>query len=207
MADRTFGPTVVAGLLGGGLVAVAGNRDWVRLDTDGAAESAATVFWSGSPGVGQMPLAGALGLVVLAAWGVLLVTRGAVRRVAAVVAALASLGAGATWVVGLVELRDDVTERVEAAALPGTWSLELTGWFTAAAVGAVIALAASVVAVLRVGSWPAMGSRYDAPAARAEAEAARTTGVPTAEDLGEVDPTDLWKAIDEGRDPTSGDGH
>lgn len=207
MADRTFGPTALAGLLGGGLVAVAGSRDWVRLEADGPAEAAASIFWDGAPGVGQMPLAGALGLVVLAAWGVLLVTRGAVRRVAAVVAALAAAGAVATWVVGLLDLRDDVTARVTEAVLPGDWSLELTGWFTVAALGAVLALAASGLAVVRVPGWPAMGSRYDAPAARAEVEAARTAGADVPEDLSEADPTDLWKAIDEGRDPTSGGGH
>ena len=48
----------------------------------------------------RVPLAGALALVALAAWGVLLVTRGRVRRVMAALAALASLGVLVAVVVG-----------------------------------------------------------------------------------------------------------
>ena len=40
--------------------------------------------------------------------------------------------------------------------------------------------------------WPAMGSRYDAPGARADAEDA----APDTEQ-------DMWRALDDGRDPTA----
>jgi hypothetical protein len=48
--------------------------------------------------------------------------------------------------------------------------------------------------VLRVGRWPEMGRRYDAPAARAVA--------PGGGPAEEQENLELWKALDEGRDPT-----
>jgi hypothetical protein len=50
-----------------------------------------------------------------------------------------------------------------------------------------------VVAVRFCPVWPEMGSRYDAPATR-----------PQAEDL---DDLDLWRAIDQGHDPTDPADH
>jgi Tryptophan-associated transmembrane protein (Trp_oprn_chp) len=47
-----------------------------------------------------------------------------------------------------------------------------------------------------VRSWPEMGSRYDAPGRRAEAE-----------DPARMEEIDLWRAIDEGRDPTDRRDH
>jgi hypothetical protein len=72
-------------------------------------------------------------------------------------------------------------------------SAHVTGWWWLALVGSLLALAAAVVAVRFCGTWPEMGSRYDAPATR-----------PQPEDLDELD---LWRAIDQGRDPTDPDGH
>ena len=75
MADgrRLFVPAVLAGLAGSGLAALSGGKPWAA--PDGRAGST-LVDHSG----GHVPLAGALGLVALACWGVLLVTRGRVRR-------------------------------------------------------------------------------------------------------------------------------
>ena len=62
-----------------------------------------------------------------------------------------------------------------------------------ALVGSLLALAAAVLAVRFCGAWPEMGSRYDAPATR-----------PQPEDL---DALDLWRAIDQGHDPTDSTDH
>ncbi len=56
--------------------------------------------------------------------------------------------------------------------------------------GALLTALALVVAVRRARTWPALGSRYDAPAARAAAP---------------VTDQDLWRALDEGHDPTAED--
>lgn len=204
MADRSFGPTLLAGLVGAGLAATAGHRDWVELSAPGGAQASADWFWQNAPGLGQMPASGALGLVALASWGVLLVSRGVWRRVVAVVGLLAALGLVAVWVTGWLTLRDDVSAAVRRAELAGGWSLSWTSWFVLAGVALVLLVPAHVVALVRVPRWPAMGSRYDAPTAASRATSGPATATaPVAEaDLGEEDPTDLWKAIDEGRDPT-----
>lgn len=183
---RTFVPVVLAGASAGALVAVAGSRPWLALSParadplDRLADQ------------GEMPLAAALGLVVLACWGVILVTRGRVRRAVAVLGLLASLGAVATVVTGRIVLPGSW---VNPADLPGPESsLGWTGWFWAAAVGAVVSVVATAAAVRFVPAWPEMGGRYDAPgAAGAEATA----------DADDASSLDLWKAMDEGRDPTA----
>jgi hypothetical protein len=57
-------------------------------------------------------------------------------------------------------------------------------------VGTLLTALALVVAVRRARTWPALGSRYDAPGARAAAPAGEQ---------------DLWRALDEGHDPTAED--
>ncbi len=191
---RTFGPVALLGIAAGALGAVAASNPWV---VDAAATAADPV-----PGIavadpvaaaGEMPLALALSLVTLAAWGVVLVSRGRLRRVVAGVGLLASAGLVATVVVGLLTLE----ERVTAAILergPGSdvVAAEFTTWFLAAALSAVASLVAAALAVAWSPAWPEMGRRYDAPGA----------------DPAEVAPEqrsnlDLWKAMDEGHDPTA----
>ena len=132
-----------------------------------------------------MPLAAALSLVVLACWGVVLVTRRRVRRAVAALGLLAALGLAATVVVGWVTLDDQVLELLRAqptqASTRGGAEVATTGWFWAAA-------------VRLVPHWPEMGDRYDAPGTGDGA-----AGVPS-DDASNLD---LWKAMDEGHDPTA----
>jgi hypothetical protein len=186
VSRKTFAPVTVLGLASGTLAAVASNQTWVTLDVK--------VSGAGRPGItsvvtadGKMPLALALGLVVLAAWGVLLVTRGVIRRALAVLALVAALGVVATVVVGHQTLpgsvRDDFTDQ-GIVNLPTRY----TAWFWVAAVSAVVSVAATLLAVREVRDWPEMGSRYDAPG-----------GGPVDDPQSNLE---MWKAIDEGRDPT-----
>ena len=198
MADRSFTTTLGLGVVGAGLAATAGHRDWVSLSTSDSAQAAADWFWQNNPGIGQMPLFGALGLVALACWGVLLVSRGAWRRVVAGVGLVVGLGLAATWISGLVTLRDDVESHVGDAELAPGWTVAWTPWFFVAGVAALLLVVAGVLALVRVPHWPTMGTRYDSPVAKPSA----TESVEVEVDLSEADPTDVWKAIDEGRDPT-----
>jgi uncharacterized membrane protein (TIGR02234 family) len=187
----TFVPVVGLGLAAGTLAAVAGSKPWV-VDTSLPAGSDPLGLVADA---GEMPLALALSLVVLACWGVLLVTRGGVRRVVAVLAVLAAVGLVVTVVVGLFTLPDQVLEAFPEGAARRTTDADFTtetGWFWAAAVGAVLSLVSTALAVLWVGHWPEMGSRYDAPGGTSDSEA-------RPEDASSLD---LWKSIDEGRDPT-----
>jgi uncharacterized membrane protein (TIGR02234 family) len=182
--DRTFGPAVAVGLVGAALAAVAGSRDWASTRADAAGikiEASVT-------GAESQPLVAALALVALAAWGVVLVTRGRVRRVVSAVGLLASSGSVVGVVLGFGAAQDDAQEAAVARGATGdVFATSLSAWYYLAAVGAVLAAAAFAVAVARSPHWPAMGAKYDAPSARS---------TPPGDE-------DMWRALDEGRDPTS----
>jgi uncharacterized membrane protein (TIGR02234 family) len=182
--DRSFGPTVAVGLAGAVLAAVAGSREWATARADAAGipvEASVT-------GAESQPLVAALALVALAAWGVVLVSRGRARQVLSVVGLLTSAGALVVVLLGSGTAEDDAREAAVARGATGdVFVTSLSAWYYLAAVGALLAAAAFVVAVVRSPRWPAMGSRYDAPSARSS---------PPADE-------DMWRALDEGRDPTS----
>jgi uncharacterized membrane protein (TIGR02234 family) len=176
-----FGSVVLAGLATAGLSSVASGKAWYT----------ATVDYKLAPGVpdpdkaADMPLALALSLVVLAGWGALLVSRGRARRFVAGVALVAAAGVVVCVAIAPFTLPDQVRDRLPAVS--GGVEVSPTGWFAVAGVAGVLSLAVLVLAWLRSPQWPTMSSRYDAPGA--EPAALRPD-------------TDLWKALDEGRDPT-----
>lgn len=186
---RTFGPAVLVGLAAGTLVAVAGNQAWAKAaEGQGIGDEVAAV--AVAVGEAKAPLATALALVVLASWGVLLVTRGRFRRVMSWFAAVAALGLMVAVVAGVLAAPDAVASAYEPYGLAEV-EVQRTAWSWVALVGAMLALGAAALAVRDVASWPQMGKRYDAPGA----------GEPEPEP-GERSNLDLWKAMDEGRDPT-----
>ncbi len=190
---RGFGPTILGGLAAATLAAVAGTRPWVV--ERGAAPAGDPV-----PGVeladpvasaGEVPVSLALGLVLLAAWGVLLVTRGRVRRGVAGLAFLAAAGLLASVVVAAATLPSAVTETLREQGSDAAVGFSV--WFWAAALAALGSVGASFLAVRLTPQWPEMGSRYDAPGGAGVAE----------QDPGEQTHLDLWKSMDEGHDPTA----
>lgn len=190
---RTFAPVVLLGLAGAGLAAFGGSRAWAAAEgaerSEPGVAGASTVVATGS---GEVPLAGALALVALACWGVLLVTRGRVRRLLAGLAAVAAAGVLVAVVVGWGGVRADVREALAGFGVRGS-EVGLTASFWATGVGGVAALVAAVLAVRWAPSWPEMGRRYDAPGGAAVA----------APDAGaESSNLDLWKSLDRGHDPT-----
>ena len=190
---RTFGPVVLLGLAGAVLTAVAGGRDWATA-SGRAAGAPVTVAAKGSE---SAPLVLALGLVALAAWGVVLVVRTRGRRVVGVVGAFASAGALVSAAVSAGRARDDAVRALVARGASGG-AASLTGWYVVALVGAVVALAAFVLTVRLAPAWPTMSARYDAPSARGNGAPA-----PDPSAAGEAAERELWKALDEGHDPTA----
>lgn len=188
---RTFGVVVVSGLAAGTLVAVAGTRAAVSVEADGRSAAMVTAGTTQGDAL-TMPLVTSLALVALASWGVLLVTRGRVRRLAAVLALLASGGALVAAVVAHGSLHETVEEALAQVGASG--SAEVTGWYLAALLGALDLTLTAAMAVWLVPTWPEMGSRYDAPTA-----VDGSASVPPDDD---DSPLDLWRAMDEGRDPT-----
>lgn len=197
-ARRTFGPVVLLGLAGSGFAAVAGHKAMLALP-----EATLTAAGGIAPTVQErsveFPLAGALALVALAAWGVLLVTRGVVRRGAAVLALVAAAGIVAVVVVGGFVQDDEATADLATRLGLNLSAVEVerSGWLWVALGCALVALVAAGAAVRLVPSWPEMGSRYDAPTG-----AAATGSTTGAGQDAEQSNLDLWKSLDEGHDPT-----
>lgn len=182
---RTYALTVLVGLAAAALTAVAGSRTWAT----GHASAAGMRVDTTVPGSQAAPLVAALGLVALAGWGVVLVTRGRLRRLVAVIGLLASLGALAAAVHGLTTVGADVMSALlDQGAGRGQLTQNTTGWPLLALATALAAAGAFLVAVLRARGWPEMGSKYDAPAARVDASRSEP---------------DMWRALDKGEDPTS----
>jgi len=188
-SSRTFGPAVLLALASGALVAVAGNQAWAKAEEgQGIGEQVASV--SVAVGEAKAPLATALALVVLALWGVLLVTRGRFRRVVAWATAVFTVGLVAAVVGALFAAPDAVASAYEPYGVTDV-DVARTAWCWVALAGAMLALGAAALAARDVGHWPQMGKRYDAPGAAEPGP-----------DPAERSNIDLWKAMDEGRDPT-----
>lgn len=179
-----FGPVVLVGVVGAGAAALAGGRALMSAVPSSASDDWARAWSHGSA---TAPVITALGLVLLAVWGVLLVTRGKVRRWMAVLGILVALG---LLVVVLWSARS------VPVALREEWhqlgvddvAIRPTTWFWFALLAAILCVVTTVSAARLVERWPEMGRRYD------------TAGRPPADDGSNLD---LWKALDEGRDPTS----
>jgi len=192
---RTFGPVVLVGLAAAGLAAVAGNRDW--LGWSGAREESTSLLTITGNDVAAVPLAGALALVLLACWGVLLVTRARVRRVVAGLGLLVAVGMVGTAVLGQRSAADGLRADLAELGVEDA-TTRLLAWFWVYLAAAVLSVAAAAAAVRLAPSWPEMSSRYDAPGAAPV----------IADPDGPDNSLDLWRAMDEGRDPTlPTDGH
>lgn len=189
MADRRgFAVVAGGGVAGSALAAVAAAQPWVDVNAALSSLGAAAVGSTLQP-YAQSPTALALALVALAAWGVLLVVRGRARTVMAVVGLLFAAGLLVVTVLGYRTVPDGVrqamadqlgTPRRATAAL----HLPHTAWYWVELVSSAAGVAALAQAARRARSWPAMGTRYDAPGGAAPGE------------------QDMWRTLDEGGDPT-----
>lgn len=189
-----LGPTAVVGLAGSGLAAVASAQVWGRARVT---EPALRVVEARGGDV--VPVALPLALVSLAAWGAVLVLRKRGRRVVSVVGLAAALGVVLAVVTGVGEVGGTLRDLVSAAS-PGDVTTDTTAWPYAAGVGALLAAVAFVIALRAAATWPEMSSRYDSPAAGPGAGGA---GGSQGSGGDEASSGDLWKALDEGRDPTA----
>ena len=197
-ARRSFGPVVLLGLASAGLAAVAGTKPWVT-GRSGTIDSSAGSAMSSALSldvVGESPLAAALALVVLACWGVVLVTRGRVRRAVTLLALVCAVGLLAATVEAWWSLPDKVAAALLDASGADSATTSFTAWYAVALVAAVLTIVTTFAAVRLVRHWPEMGTRYDSPTG------ARTDGTPDTDEI-PAENIDIWKALDEGRDPTA----
>jgi uncharacterized membrane protein (TIGR02234 family) len=185
----SFGRTVLTGLAAATLATVAATQTWAEATR--RTPGVRTVAASGSdvaPGV--LPLA----LVALACWGTVLVLRRRGRR------AVSVLGAAASLVAAVVALLAVGGAGAAAGRLLGgpADTTSTTGWPWVCALACLLSAATFAFAFARAGTWPEMSSRYDAPGDHGTVPS-RSDGDSGAEPSGAA----LWKAIDEGNDPTA----
>ena len=188
-ARRLYAPVVLGTLAAGGLAFFAASRTWahVQIATDGLPSDSVDVT-----GADAQPIVSALALVVVASALAVLAASPRVRRVVGAFTVLVALTAAAVVLLGGSSLDNAVDHAVkESPAYTGTGDHD----FTTSAWKYVSALAFLIAAVLagitaKLGAiWPTMSSRYDAPAARPAVTAPQSDA-------------EMWKALDEGRDPT-----
>lgn len=199
---RAFGPLVLAGLATAGAAALAGSRPAVVADGPGASRlTVAEGVSSPAALAAETPAVASLALVLLAGWGVVLVTRGRVRRVLLAALVVVDLGVLATQVAALRSAPDDVRGALRDAGVEPD-GVGLSVWFWIGVVAAVLALPVLVASLRTVRAWPEMGARYDAPGA--EQAAGGADAAPAA--LDDASGLDLWRQLDHGTDPTDTPG-
>lgn len=146
-------------------------------------------------GADIVPLAGALGVVVLAAFGAVVATRGLARRAlgvlimvaaASIVAAALSTGSAGP------QLEAGLSARGWSG---GSYSTADQPWRWVALIAAVLCVVAGAAVAAYGPSWATMGLRYDAPSS----DAGLREPTRGAEGMSEAD---VWHEIDRGRDPT-----
>ena len=185
---RTLVPTLAVGVPAAALTALGSTRGLMTLSPESGTSPALPSSLALTLDGGQLPLATTLSMVVLAAWGVVLVTRRRVRFAVAVLGALAAVGVLATVVAGWWLVPDALRDDAAAVGVSGLETAP-TVWYWLTLAAALVSAAASGAAVAFVRRWPEMGTKYDRP-----------TGPPAEHP---DDDLALWKALDEGRDPTA----
>ncbi|MEU6868189.1 TIGR02234 family membrane protein [Streptomyces sp. NPDC046876] len=188
---RSVAAALLLGALGATVVLLASGRVWAR----GTAAVGGGSLPLTADGRAVTGLPAALAIVGLAALVAVFAVRGKGRLLVSALLALSGLGAAvsAALAAGDRQALDAKAARATADTAAHVGALTHTAWPYVTAVGAVLILAAGLLA-LRFGSaWPAMGGRYERDgAARGRRAAAADPDRPE----------DLWKALDRGEDPT-----
>ena len=168
MADarrRTFGPVVLLGLASAGLAAVAGNRAWIEWTGESKGQnSLLTISGDDSADGSRWPVPWPS--CVLACWGVLLVTRGRVRRVIAGVGVVTSIGMVVTAILGCTAQPPTVSATTSPSSAPTILTTASTGWYWIYLARAVLAVVTTLAAVRLVPGVAGDGQPLRRPADR-----------------------------------------
>jgi hypothetical protein len=181
--SRGFAWTLLLGIGSAALAAVAAARPWGSATVPVAAAHRVVV----AHGTDVAPQVLALAVVALASWGIVLVLRSRARRLMAAVGLAFSVLA----VVSVAEAGHriaDVASRL--AGDPASMTYSYSPWYAVTGVAAVVCSLCFMAAWWLSPGWPVIGNRYDAPGASATGSSAG-------------DETDLWRALDDGHDPTA----
>ncbi len=180
MIRKLYWPTVLGLVASGAAALLAIRATWAHTKVSAPSMPEVEVSVTGSQIV---PGAAALALVILAtALGVLAAGPIVRRLLAVMVSASATVGFYLSVLTEGNEAMEKALAAVAASGVEVTWYGSNARLVAAAAF--VVAGCLGIVVLLFAHRWPTMGSRYESPAAKT------------------VDPADLWRAMDDGIDPT-----
>lgn len=187
---RLYAPVVLGTLVAGGLAFFALGRTWAQSEV--VAEGLTTDKVSAS-GSAAHPLASALALVIIASALAILAASQRIRRAVGILTLVVAIIGIWIIVMGGDALNDTLAGAVEKSpAFTGSnipEDIDRSAWHFAAIAAFIIAAALGAITTRWASHWPTMSSRYDAPPVRPSAQQTQ-------------DDHDMWKALDEGRDPT-----
>ncbi len=204
--SRLSGMSVVFLLIGAACLWGSSRMTWVHVtSSDGLGEDRSTDLLGSTWAAASTPLALALVAAVAASFAV----KGWASRALALLVGLVAVGAA---VPALQALVGDISDgkAADLAELPGRANVVSAQAFALppalGLLGAVFALAASVVLMRKPTARKVLSSKYDAPAVRRDAVSRRVKSASErADENGEgEDLTErmLWDALDAGEDPT-----
>ncbi|MGH3476265.1 MAG: Trp biosynthesis-associated membrane protein [Nocardioidaceae bacterium] len=204
MSDRhSLVIAIVGGLAAGGLALLGASRTWARAEIAVPGVPSSTIEVSGT---GAVPWVGALTLVILAGALAIVPTGGWLRRVVGAVIVLAAAGAAIGVLTAGPAIDDALSEELAESPASGgvddaaiVAAADHPAWRWLSLSGSVAGIAVGLLVTARGHRWATMGSRYDAPAPRQRTDAAEPEQGASAP----TDDADLWRALDEGRDPTA----
>ena len=201
----TRGAVVVATVVSGTLLLIAGAQPWVTLGLSSAESSTRELVVTGGT---LAPSFVGLSLAYAAALIVSLVSRLVVRVVSAAIAICAALGA---LIVSLLVISDPIAAaRVTIASVTGVSdtdrqrdlidTLTLTPWAFIALVMLVGAACVGVAVIVAGRSWSNNSRRYERPDSSPSRQGMRVRSA-------ENDPHETWDNFSGGGDPTRTPGH
>lgn len=186
---RLYAPVVLGTLAAGGLAFFTASRTWAHARVAAEGLPPDTVRVSGSD---SEPIVTALALVAVTAALAVLASSPRVRRGVGVFTVGVALAGIVVVLSGGSSVDDAMAKAVKASpAFTGSNSpaTHHTIWLALTVVAFVLVAGLGALTARFGPAWPTMGSRYEAPRAR-PADVVPQTDV------------EMWKALDEGRDPT-----
>lgn len=189
MTPRRLYPIAVLGTLtGSGLAFAALSRPWATVELAAPGMPSRPEEFTGTQ---LAPAATALAMVCAAGALAYLATSGAPRRLLALVVGIVAALGVVLVARGLGRIDASVRRMAADTASPSP-AVETSAWWpVVAALGFGLVLVLGSIAVRQSARWPALGRRFDRPPRRAPPRTVATD-----------DPADVWRALDEGRDPT-----
>ena len=168
-------------LIGGALALIGSGQPWWR-----AAGEGVVLKFSGTQATGG--LSQALAVVALAGTVLMLALRSRGRRIIGALLVLVGAGLAVVGGLGLRPSADAIGSQVHEVTMADTLSATVWPWIFLGS-GVLITIGA-VLTIITAGTWPSRSDRF-------------RPGSGSSEDPDSGDPTELWKAMDAGVDPTT----